>query len=452
MNAFSILGLLALVSSLALADTGANSCLVGQECQDSDETSLVQVKQVVNFGRQHSQEEPTAQKEQEDKQTTNREDEEGKKEKTLHSKLLELSPEKSESELIHAKDANGAPWWTELVKGAVGGDAPLRDSVHQAVRAETQSLSNPWQNAVLQAVLNGRQWRDVVDELPMEWQGRRRYAEIRGPPRSQFENGDQVELEGAETNKFLPGLGFPTDILDSTNQHSDGRRRRHKHGPGILKMCTGSFWESAKDAGNKNHRDRPPVNTPCVEPCVQSAGRWGSSYCFTERGHGSSMDDHDRNWGAECTTCLTADGYHTWNPLRPIVPLDEAMEATTKASDHRAIKTEKEIVTSQAMLHENKMAVRKLADKYKRDHALQNKYFQQKVAEDRAAVGSSALEAKVGSNVAAAWDIDSGRMMAQSQWAADRQAAEQAYYRAKEAADVAAYKEWHANDAAHLIR
>ena len=51
-------------------------------------------------------------------------------------------------------------------------------------------------------------------------------------------------------------------------------------------MCTGNFQEEDK---------RPPAGTHCVGSCVMEAGRWGSSYCFT---------DSDKNqWGGECLPC-----------------------------------------------------------------------------------------------------------------------------------------------------
>ena len=51
-------------------------------------------------------------------------------------------------------------------------------------------------------------------------------------------------------------------------------------------MCTGNFQEEKK---------RPPAGSPCVGLCVMEAGKWGSSYCYTD------LDEHQ--WGAECVSC-----------------------------------------------------------------------------------------------------------------------------------------------------
>ena len=53
-----------------------------------------------------------------------------------------------------------------------------------------------------------------------------------------------------------------------------------------LEKCTGSFQENGK---------RPTPNTKCVGPCIQEAGRWGNSYCYT--------DKEKSQWGAECINC-----------------------------------------------------------------------------------------------------------------------------------------------------
>ena len=51
-------------------------------------------------------------------------------------------------------------------------------------------------------------------------------------------------------------------------------------------MCTGIFQEEDK---------RPPAGTYCVGSCIMEAGRWGSSFCYT---------DPDKNqWGGECVSC-----------------------------------------------------------------------------------------------------------------------------------------------------
>ena len=53
-----------------------------------------------------------------------------------------------------------------------------------------------------------------------------------------------------------------------------------------LEKCTGSFQEEGK---------RPAPNTKCVGPCIQDAGRWGKSYCYTNK--------EESQWGAECVNC-----------------------------------------------------------------------------------------------------------------------------------------------------
>merc|ERR1712020_333155 len=59
-------------------------------------------------------------------------------------------------------------------------------------------------------------------------------------------------------------------------------------------MCTGDFVEeNIKNAGND--KQRPPAGTKCVEPCVEEAGRWGTSWCYT------AVDQSQ--WGAECVQC-----------------------------------------------------------------------------------------------------------------------------------------------------
>ena len=65
-------------------------------------------------------------------------------------------------------------------------------------------------------------------------------------------------------------------------------------------MCTGDFLESdPNNAGNK--KQRPAAGTRCVAPCVIETGRWGSSWCNTEK-DGSQ-------WGAECVPCLGKDNF-----------------------------------------------------------------------------------------------------------------------------------------------
>ena len=51
-------------------------------------------------------------------------------------------------------------------------------------------------------------------------------------------------------------------------------------------MCTGNFQEEDK---------RPPAGTHCVGSCIMEAGRWGSSFCYT--------DSDKSQWGGECVSC-----------------------------------------------------------------------------------------------------------------------------------------------------
>ena len=60
-----------------------------------------------------------------------------------------------------------------------------------------------------------------------------------------------------------------------------------------LEKCTGSFQEEGK---------RPAPNTKCVGPCIQDAGRWGKSYCYTNK--------DESQWGAECVNCQGTNKIH----------------------------------------------------------------------------------------------------------------------------------------------
>lgn len=53
-----------------------------------------------------------------------------------------------------------------------------------------------------------------------------------------------------------------------------------------------------KDFLSGNNRLRPPPRTPCASYCVYESGRWGGSWCWTER-----EGTPDRNWGAPCAPC-----------------------------------------------------------------------------------------------------------------------------------------------------
>ena len=59
-------------------------------------------------------------------------------------------------------------------------------------------------------------------------------------------------------------------------------------------MCTGNFLESDINTAG-NGKQRPAAGTKCVKPCRWEAGRWGSSWCYTE------LDESQ--WGAECLPC-----------------------------------------------------------------------------------------------------------------------------------------------------
>ena len=59
----------------------------------------------------------------------------------------------------------------------------------------------------------------------------------------------------------------------------------------FLAKCTGVYQEEGK---------RPQPGTKCFGPCIYDAGRWGKSYCYTNK---------DRSqWGAECTKCQGKKG------------------------------------------------------------------------------------------------------------------------------------------------
>ena len=57
----------------------------------------------------------------------------------------------------------------------------------------------------------------------------------------------------------------------------------------FLEMCTGSYIETAT-----NEEPTPP-GTKCVGPCLLTAGKWGSSYCYTT--------EDQSQWGVECVSC-----------------------------------------------------------------------------------------------------------------------------------------------------
>ena len=59
-----------------------------------------------------------------------------------------------------------------------------------------------------------------------------------------------------------------------------------------LEKCTGSFQEDG----------RPASNTKCFYPCIQDAGRWGNSYCYTNK--------NQSQWGAECVNCQGTNKVH----------------------------------------------------------------------------------------------------------------------------------------------
>ena len=60
-----------------------------------------------------------------------------------------------------------------------------------------------------------------------------------------------------------------------------------------LAKCTGVYQEEGK---------RPQPGTKCFGPCIYDAGRWGKSYCYTNK--------EKSQWGAECTECQVKIGVH----------------------------------------------------------------------------------------------------------------------------------------------
>lgn len=52
-------------------------------------------------------------------------------------------------------------------------------------------------------------------------------------------------------------------------------------------MCTGTFAEQ--------QTKMPPWGEVCAYPCVNDSGRWGKSYCYTNK--------EKTLWGAECVPC-----------------------------------------------------------------------------------------------------------------------------------------------------
>eukprot|EP00662_Eupelagonemidae_sp_cell21_P058355 gene58355-biopygen68131 len=80
--------------------------------------------------------------------------------------------------------------------------------------------------------------------------------------------------------------------------------------PTVAPSCTGTFFEAANAAGNGNDRDRPLAGTTCDGPCIVHAGRWGSTYCWTE-----PVGSPNRQWGAECVHCgVDNAGLNCWDP------------------------------------------------------------------------------------------------------------------------------------------
>ena len=59
-------------------------------------------------------------------------------------------------------------------------------------------------------------------------------------------------------------------------------------------MCTGDFEESNLE-NSGNGLQRPPAGTKCTSKCFIDSGRWGSSWCYT--------DKNNFQWGAECVKC-----------------------------------------------------------------------------------------------------------------------------------------------------
>ena len=63
-------------------------------------------------------------------------------------------------------------------------------------------------------------------------------------------------------------------------------------------VCTREYQETDLKY-SWNGKQRPPAGTKCVKPCLFEAGRWGSSWCYTEEKSG--------NWGAGCVPCPPGD-------------------------------------------------------------------------------------------------------------------------------------------------
>ena len=59
----------------------------------------------------------------------------------------------------------------------------------------------------------------------------------------------------------------------------------------FVAKCTGVYQEEGK---------RPQPGTKCFGPCIYDAGRWGKSYCYTNK--------EKSQWGAECTKCQGKTG------------------------------------------------------------------------------------------------------------------------------------------------